>query len=69
LRHTANTAESATLACTFLVLILGLGAGAEGEKAGVSGTAQLCLNYSIYITAAICIMVALYTLFFRLIGA
>ena len=65
----ANRAESATLLCSLLVLILGLGSGASDSNDGVTGLAQTGLKYSIYTTGGFCLLVALSTLFYRIMGA
>ena len=67
----ANLAEAVTLLCTILMLILGLGSGATGaaSAAGVKGSAQEYLNYSIYSVSGVCVAIATVVLLKRLVGA
>ena len=66
----ANVTESATLLCTLLVLILGLGSGImDSDELPAVGPAQLYLNRVIYVLGGVCISVALVTLCRRGVGA
>lgn len=66
----ANLAETVTLLCTILMLILGLGSGTSDEGGdGVKGKAQVYLNYSIYAVSGVCVIIATVVLCKRLVGA